>query len=75
MKISKLFLLSWKKTSMALIIFIISVFFHNLIFGLTGIEEVIFFIISVIVIPVYFIISVVYSLIIKYKTKKRWGRK
>lgn len=61
-KLDKWFLLSWKKTAIALIIWIGAVFFHNLVSALINIEEPVFFIVSVIVIPIYFIISIIYSI-------------
>jgi len=74
MTCSEFFTLSWKKTAIALMIWIGSVFFHNMIYaffrGIFKIEldEPVFFCIAVIIIPGYFLISIVYSLI------KRKGR-
>ncbi len=73
----KFFLLTWKKIAITLMIWIGAVFFHNMIYafivGVLKIEivdEPFFFIIAVIVIPVYFIISVVYTLIKRLKNTK-----
>ena len=71
----KVFLLSWKKTAIALILFIVFVLMHNLVYGLfiqlfgedfwgNG-DEPIFFILAVIVIPLYFTISIIYTIYIK----------
>ena len=70
-KISEFFTITWKKTAIALMIWIIAVFFHNMVYaffvGVLGIEfeDVIFFIIAVIIIPLYFIISIIHTLIKK----------
>lgn len=72
MKFKNMFLLSWKRFAIVLLIFIASVFFHNIISGLTGIDEPVFFIVSVIIVPVYLIISGIYSL---YSFKEDKGRK
>lgn len=75
-KRTNLFLLSWKKTGIALIAFVIAVVIHNLIYafflGILGIEfeEVVFFLFANIVIPLYFIISIFYTLIKKFRGKK-----
>ena len=65
-----------KKTGIALIVFVIAVVIHNLgsalislILG-TEFEEAVFFIIAVIIIPLYFIVSIVYSIIKKLKRRK-----
>jgi len=70
------FLLSWKKTGIALIAFVIAVVIHNLAYafflGILGIEfeEPVFFLFATIGIPLYFIISVIYTLIKKIKKIK-----
>ena len=74
------FLLSWKKTAIALMLFIVFVFFHNMIYGLFIVlfgedfwgngDEPIFFILAVIVIPLYFIISISYTLFVKMRGGK-----
>jgi len=70
---SNIFLLTWKKFSLTLIIWIVAVIIHNFGSALIGFEEPVFFIIAVIIIPLYLIISIVYSLI--YKIKKRENKK
>ena len=67
---AKFFILSWKKTAIALMIWIISVVAHNFWYGLFGFEDALFFIIAVIVIPIYFLVSIVYTLIKKVKGQK-----
>ncbi len=76
-----IFLLSWKKTAIALILFIVFVFMHNLVYGLfiylfgenfwgNG-DEPVFFILAVIVIPLYFIISIIYTIYLKMSGGKK----
>ena len=69
-KFDKFFLLSWKKIFFGLIIWIAAVVLHNLIYGffidVLKIEigdEPFFFIIATIVIPIYFLIAIVYTII------------
>lgn len=70
MKLDKYLLLSWKRVLIIAVAWVLSVLLHNLIYGLfydyfqrTGGEEPVFFILAVIVIPLYFIVSLVYTLI------------
>ena len=49
----------------------VSIMLHNLIDALFGFEEALFFIIVVFVIPIYFLISVIYSLINYFKKNKK----
>jgi hypothetical protein len=71
----KWFLLSWKKVGIILIIWVTAVVIHNLIYafflGVLKIEfeEVVFFLFANLVIPIYFIACVVYSLIKLIKKK------
>jgi len=46
----------------------VSILLHNFISALFGVEEAFFFILVVFVLPIYFLISVVYSLV-------KWARK
>lgn len=76
----KYFLLSWKKILLIIVAWFVAVILHNVIYGVikyfnpafTG-DEAFFFIIAIIVIPLYFIISLIYSLIkgILYLVKKK----
>jgi len=63
MKSKNFFLLSWKKLWILIIAGFVSIVLHNLISGLMKAEEAFFFIIVVFVIPTYFLITVLYSLI------------
>ena len=69
-----LFLLSWKRFALILLAFLIFVILHNLVSALLGIEEPVFFTIAVPIIPVYLIISIVYSLIYHIKNKRKRGK-
>lgn len=67
MKSKDLFLLSWKKFALILIAWVAAVVIHNFGSALLGFEEPVFFLLAVIVIPVYFIISIIYSIIKGFK--------
>ena len=76
MKQNKYFLLNGKKIFLILIAFFVVVILHNLIYGLfqsyfdsTGGDEPFFFIIAVIIIPIYFLICFIYTLIKMIKDK------
>ena len=79
-KLDKFFLLSWKKIFFGAIVWISAVVLHNLIYTfITGVlkieiaDEPFFFVIAVIVIPIYFLIAIVYTImyILKKIQKKR----
>ena len=68
----KYLLLSWKRALIIACAWVLSVLLHNAIYGLfyehfsrTGGDEAVFFIIAVFVIPLYFIVSLVYTVIRK----------
>ncbi|MCK5449538.1 hypothetical protein KAI32_01610 [Candidatus Pacearchaeota archaeon] len=65
-----LFLISWRKLWIIVVTGFVSILLHNAIFGLFDIEEAFFFIIVVFVIPIYFLIMVVYSIVYKLMKKK-----
>jgi Na+/melibiose symporter-like transporter len=75
-KWDKYFLLSWKKLLMIIVGWFVSVVLHNLVYmiimyfnpSFTG-DEAFFFIIAIIVIPLYFILTVLYS-VYKFINKK-----
>ena len=62
-----IFLLSWKKLWIVVVGGFVSIILHNLLSALLNVEEPVFFIIVVFLIPIYLLIAVVYSLIIKFK--------
>jgi len=57
-----IFKLTWKKTAIALICFNAFVLIHNLIYAIFKYEEAVFSITATIIIPLYFIISGIYSI-------------
>jgi hypothetical protein len=63
MKAKNLFLLSWKKLWILVVSGFASIILHNLISGLMKVEEAFFFIIVVFIIPVYFLIAVLFTVI------------
>lgn len=69
-KFDKWFLLSWKKVLGIIIAWFLAIILHNFVYGLfqdyydtRGGDEIFFFFIAVIIIPIYFIICVIHSLI------------
>ena len=68
-KIDKYFLLTWKKAFVIVVSWFASVLIHNAVYGIilyffnVEFEEPLFFILAVIIIPIYAIIVLVYSLI------------
>lgn len=69
-KCDKWFLLTWKKILIIIVGWFLAVILHNLFYALSEISgknlaigEVFFFLIAVIIIPLYFIMCLVYSLI------------
>jgi len=68
----KYLLLSWKRVVIIACAWILSALLHNVIYGLfyehfsrTGGDEAVFFVLAIFVIPLYFIISLVYTVIRK----------
>jgi len=61
MKVNKFFLLSWRKLWILVVSGFFSIILHNLISGLLKVEEAFFFIIVVFIIPIYFLISVLFT--------------
>ena len=77
MNIEKYLFLDIRKTGMIVFAFVIAVLLHNFISGLISFEEPVFFILAVIVIPVYFLICVIYTIFhhVKRHLKKRAKKK
>ena len=69
MKFADLFMLSWKKLWIVVVVGFISIILHNAISALFGVEDAFFFIVVVFVIPIYMIIAIIYSLIKKLMKK------
>jgi hypothetical protein len=79
-KLDKYFLLNWRNFFLIIVIWIVSVILHNLTYAfIVGIlrikiiDESFFFTIAVILIPIYFLISVTYTIIynLKHSYSKR----
>ena len=62
-KFDKWFFLNWRKLLIIIGMWFLAVILHNLISAIFGIEEALFFIIAVFVIPVYFIALIIYTLV------------
>ncbi|MFC1710741.1 hypothetical protein ACFLZJ_01110 [Nanoarchaeota archaeon] len=69
MKNKDLFLFSWRKLWIIVVGGFVSILLHNLISALFNTEEAFFLIIVVIVLPIYFLIMVIYTIIYKLKKK------
>ena len=74
MKIEDYLFLDIKKTGAIVFAFIIAVLLHNFIYALFNFEEPVFFLLAAVVIPIYFLISIIYTIfhhIKKHLKKKR----
>ncbi len=58
----KFFSLNLKRLGLIVLAWFVSVVLHNFISSIFGFEEPVFFILAVIVIPIYFFVSVFYTL-------------
>jgi O-antigen/teichoic acid export membrane protein len=76
-KFDKYFLLSWRKLWIIVVLSFVSILLHNLWYAIFKFEEAVFFTIVVIIIPIYFLICIIYSIIklIKNKDKKFFWNK
>ena len=70
-KWDKYFLLNWRKLWIIIVAWFVAVLLHNLVSALLNLEEAFFFIIAVFVMPLYFIVTLIYSLV---KIIKRGSR-
>ena len=68
-KAKDLLLISWRKLWIIVVGGFVSILLHNAIYGLFNVEEAFFFIVVIFVIPIYFFVMIIYSLI--YKLRKR----
>ena len=66
-KFKDVFLLSWRKAWIVVVTGFVSILLHNFISGLFKVEEAFFFIIVVIVLPIYLLIAGIYSIIVYIK--------
>ncbi|MBI2042833.1 hypothetical protein HYT25_00400 [Candidatus Pacearchaeota archaeon] len=60
--LDRFFLLNWKKSILIVALWILSIFIHTTIFNFYMIQEPISFMISILVIPSYLIVSIIYTL-------------
>jgi len=63
MKCKDLFLISWRKLWIIVVGGFVSILLHNIISALLNVEEAFFFILVIFVIPIYFLVMVVYSIV------------
>jgi len=73
MNTKKLFLLNWRKVWIVIVADFACIVLHNLVSAWLGFEEGVFFILAIFVIPIYFIVVVIYSIV--YLIKKKAGKK
>ena len=70
------FYLTWRKTGIVILLWIIAVVLHNLIYAFfvyffkIEFEEPLFFIFASVFVPLYFLVSVIYSLIKKFISQR-----
>lgn len=63
MKLGKYFLLSWKRLALVLVAEVLAIVLHNAVYAIFGVEDALFFILAIFVIPIYLVVSVVFTLI------------
>jgi hypothetical protein len=63
------FLLTWKKAWIMVVAGFVSILLHNATDAIFNIEEPVFFSIVIFVIPTYFVVCLVYTLIKRFKSK------
>ena len=63
--LKKLFLLSWRNLWVVVVLGFVSILLHNFWYGIFGFEDVVFFSIVIFIIPIYLIISIIYTLYTK----------
>lgn len=75
-------LLNWKKLVGIIAAWAAAVFLHNAVYGLfldyfrrTGSDEPFFFILAMVVIPLYFLVSLLYTIVRKYLTSLPFKKK
>ncbi|MFH1608275.1 MAG: hypothetical protein ABIA78_04025 [archaeon] len=65
--LDKYLLLSWRKIWIIVVGGFVSILLHNVFYAVFGFEEPVFFSIVVFVLPIYFVVSVGYSLIKRFR--------
>ena len=63
MKIKNLFILSWKKLAVVFVVEVLAIILHNMVFAAFGVEDAIFFILAIFVIPIYLVLAVLFTLL------------
>ena len=58
----KVFTLSWKKFGIVVVSWLVAVVLHNFWYAIFGFEEAVFFIIAIFIIPIYLIISIIFTI-------------
>ncbi|MBU2104204.1 MAG: hypothetical protein KKF67_00295 [Nanoarchaeota archaeon] len=66
-KFGKYLTLTWMKFFILIIVWVVCILLHNLFYAIFRYEEPVFFIIAVILIPLYFFVSFVYTLVQKVR--------
>ena len=61
----KVFLLSWKNLWIVVVAGFVSIILHNVFYAIFRFEEAVFFSIVVFIIPLYLIISIIYTIYTK----------
>ena len=64
------FLLRWRKFGILVLLWLFSVAMHNFYFAIFGYEEAVFFIIAVFLVPLYFVVMVVYTIVWVVRKRK-----
>ena len=70
METKKLLQLSWRRVGLIILGWFAAVILHNAIYGIFGVEEAVFFIVAVFILPIYFIIALIYTVFQKFKSKQ-----
>ena len=65
MDLKKVFLLSWRNLWIIVVLGFISIILHNAWYAIFGFEEAVFFSIVIFILPLYLVISIVYTIYIK----------
>lgn len=71
MKYDKYFLLKFKLVGIILGSFLLSVILHNVFYAIFGFEEPVFFLLATIVIPLYLLVCIGYTIYRLFTTKSK----
>jgi hypothetical protein len=75
MKLDKYFLLTWRKLWVMVVSGFVAILIHNFWYAIFKFEEAVFFIYVVIVLPIYFLICILYTFFKKVKDGSILNRK